>query len=55
MYVDDETRLRHMLDAAHEALDFVSGRTRADLDRDRMLYRALVKCSDPILARWPSP
>ena len=44
MYVDDETRMRHMLDAAREALDFAAGRTRPDLDDDRMLYRALVSC-----------
>jgi uncharacterized protein with HEPN domain len=44
MYVDDETRLHHMLDATREALSFVAGRTRAELDSDRMLYRALVSC-----------
>jgi uncharacterized protein with HEPN domain len=40
---DDAIRLRHMLDAAHEALRFAEGRTRADLDRNRMLVLALVK------------
>ena len=34
---DDAVRLRHMLDAAQEAIYFVQERTRADLDRDRML------------------
>jgi uncharacterized protein with HEPN domain len=32
-----------MLDAAHEAAGFVGGRTRDDLDRDRLLVLALVK------------
>jgi uncharacterized protein with HEPN domain len=44
MYVDDDTRLRHMRDAAREALSFVAGRSRSDLDDDRMLYRAVVSC-----------
>ena len=43
MQMDDEIRLRHMLDAAHEALSFVMGRNRDDLDRDRMLVLALIK------------
>jgi uncharacterized protein with HEPN domain len=41
--IDDLTRLRHMRDAATEAIRFISGRTRADLNRDRMLTLALVK------------
>ena len=48
MSVDDVTRLRHMLEAAGEALAFIAGRTRADLDRDRMLALALVKCLEII-------
>jgi uncharacterized protein with HEPN domain len=43
MRKDDEIRLRHMLDAAREAISFAGGRTRADLDRDRMLVLSLVK------------
>jgi uncharacterized protein with HEPN domain len=42
MYVDDDTRVRHILDAAREAQGFVAGRTRVDLDNDRMLYGAVV-------------
>ncbi|MDJ1178063.1 hypothetical protein PJF56_04215 [Roseofilum sp. BLCC_M91] len=34
---DDETRLRHMLDAAQEACGFIQGKTRSSLDSDRML------------------
>jgi len=40
---DDETRLRHMLDAAKEACGFIQGKTRASLDRDRMLTLSLIK------------
>lgn len=39
----DTVRLHHMLDAAREARQFVSGRNRADLDRDRLLSLALVR------------
>jgi len=41
--IDDRTRLRHMRDAAIEAMSFVENCTRKDLDRDRMLILALVK------------
>ena len=40
---DDAIRVRHMLDAAREAMSFVAGRTRGDLDQDRMLVLAIVK------------
>lgn len=40
---DDLVRLRHMLDAAREALAFTQGRTRADLGLDRMLALSLMK------------
>lgn len=43
MRKDDTIRLRHMLDAAQEAMEFVQGRTRADLNDDRKLVLALVK------------
>jgi uncharacterized protein with HEPN domain len=43
MRKEDEVRLRHMLDAAREAVGFVGERTRADLDRNRMLVLSLVK------------
>jgi uncharacterized protein with HEPN domain len=43
MNVPDRIRLQHMLDATTEALSFSEGRTRADLDVDRMLLLALVK------------
>lgn len=40
---DDVARLRHMLDAAEEALGFAQGKSRADLDSDRMFARAVVQ------------
>lgn len=40
---DDQIRLRHMLDAAQEALSFAQGRTRADLNQNRMLVLSLIK------------
>jgi len=42
MHVDNQTRLRHMLDAAREAMDMASGQQRADLDTDRKLCLSLV-------------
>ena len=48
MNVDDQTRLRHMLDAAREAIGFVSGKTRSDLDGSRQLALSLVKCIEII-------
>jgi len=43
MRKDDVIRLRHMLDAAREAMEFTRGRSREDLDGDRKLVLALVK------------
>jgi uncharacterized protein with HEPN domain len=40
---DDSMRLRHMLDHAREAVHFASGKTRADLDQDRLLALALTR------------
>lgn len=39
----DEIRIRHMVDAASEAMAFVRARAREDLDRDRQLALSLVK------------
>lgn len=39
----DGVRLRHMLDAAREAVAFAEGRCRRDLDEDRMLANAVVR------------
>jgi uncharacterized protein with HEPN domain len=43
MRKDDRVRLQHMLDAANEALTFIQGRIRADLDNDRMLVLSLIR------------
>lgn len=43
MRPEDRVRLLHMRDAAHEAMSFAAGRTRADLDTDRQLLLSVVK------------
>jgi len=43
MRKDDAIRLRHMLDAAREALSFAQGKNRKDLSVDRMLVLSLIK------------
>ncbi len=37
MFEDDEIRLKHILDAAREAVGFTEGHCREDLDTDRKL------------------
>ena len=39
----DRVRLEHMREAVLQALEFVAGRSRDDLDSDRMLLFALVR------------
>ena len=39
----DEVRIRHMIDAAREAMAFARARVREDLDQDRQLALSLVK------------
>ena len=39
---DDRVRLLHMIEAAESLAQFVAGRSRDDLDRDRMLLFAVV-------------
>ncbi len=48
MHKNDDIRLRHMMDAAKEAFAFVRNRSRSDLDHDRMLAHALVRCIEII-------
>ena len=43
MQKPDEVRLKHMLDAAEQALAFAHNRSRTDFDTDLMLVFALVK------------
>ena len=40
----DSVRLRHMVEAAREAIAFAAGRSRSDLDTDRMPSLTLVRC-----------
>lgn len=40
---DDGVRLRHMLDAARQAVKFAEDRTRTDLDTDAMLALSTVR------------
>lgn len=41
--LNDDIRLRHMLDAAKQALTFMEGRSKVSLDADAMLLLAVVK------------
>lgn len=43
MSPDDQWRIGHMVEAAEQALTFVAGRDRSDLDSDVMLRRALTR------------
>jgi len=43
MFEDNSVRIRHILDAAREAIAFAKERTRADLDTDRKLNLSLVR------------
>ena len=43
MRADDRVRIAHMLEAAAAVGEFVAGRERSDLDRNRMLLFALVR------------
>lgn len=45
---EDAIRLRHMLDAARDALAFAEGRGREDLDNDRLLNFGLVRAIEVI-------
>jgi len=48
MQANDLVRLRHMLDSGREAISYAQGRQRTDLDHDRMLVHALVRCIEII-------
>lgn len=40
---DDLVRLRHMLDSSMEAVELIRGKSRADLDTNRVISLALVR------------
>ena len=48
MSPSDAIRLRHMLEAAQEALDHAAGGSRSDLAGNRVLALALIKCIEII-------
>ena len=48
MFEDDKIRLRHILDAATEAVSFTRGQRREDLDIDRKLSLSLVRLLEVI-------
>lgn len=43
MLKHDEIRLRHMIEAAREAVSFARDRSRGELESDRQLVLSLVK------------
>ncbi len=45
---DDKDRLRHMVDAARKANDFIKGRQRSELDENEMLTLALLRLIEVI-------
>jgi uncharacterized protein with HEPN domain len=44
----DAVRLRHMMEAAEEALSFAQGHARHDLDQNCMLSMAITRCIEII-------
>jgi len=48
MSPDDRVRLRHMADAIEASSKFIEGRSRRDLDADRMAVFALVRAVEII-------
>ena len=43
MFKDDLTRLQHMIDAAKEAVELASGKTKRDIENERVLNLSLVR------------
>jgi uncharacterized protein with HEPN domain len=43
MPLNDEVRVRHLVEAASKAVSYAAGRSRADLDNDELLRLALTK------------
>jgi len=48
MRTEDQIRLKHMMDAADSAFQFLDGRQRHDLDTDKMLLFAVVRAIEII-------
>ena len=43
MFKDDPVRLRHMLDAAKEAVELAAGKSKCDIENERTLNLSLVR------------
>ncbi|GIK62031.1 MAG: DUF86 domain-containing protein [Ignavibacteriota bacterium] len=43
MQQSDFIRIKHMIDAAEEAISFAEGKQRKDLDKERMLVLSVIK------------
>jgi len=43
MFTDDNTKVKHIIEAANEAVSFIKGKVRQDLDTDRKLSLSLVR------------
>lgn len=43
MSKDDSVRLRHMMDAAKEAVELAAGKSRCDIENERTLNLSLVR------------
>jgi len=48
MRTEDRVRLRHMIEAAESAAQFIADRSRSDLDSDRMLLFAVVRAIEVV-------
>ncbi len=43
MFPDDETRIRHIVDAANEAVQFLGGLSLSELEKDRKTLQAIIR------------
>lgn len=43
MFKNDLVRLRHMLDAAREAVELAAGKSKGDIEKERLLNLSLVR------------
>jgi uncharacterized protein with HEPN domain len=48
MLPEDRVRLLHMIEASDNAMSFVAGRSRPDIDQDRKTLFAVIRCVEII-------
>lgn len=48
MRTEDGVRIHHMIEAAESAAQFIAGRSRSELDTDRMLLFAVVRAIEVV-------